>query len=133
MRKKGSIYKYIAVYIDYLAIAMKKPKEFTDILESKHKFKRKVTGLIAFHLGMDFTRDDDNTLCILPTKYIEKLIKNYEKLFGMKPSQNVTSPLDRGDHPEPRTNLSVPVHDWFTTVDSYHREIRRTYCGNDYV
>jgi hypothetical protein len=48
---------------------------------------------------MDFTRDDDNTLCISPTKYIEKL-KNYEKLFGMKPSQNVTSPLDKGDHPE---------------------------------
>jgi hypothetical protein len=49
---------------------------------------------------MDFTRDDDNTLCILATKYIENLIKNYEKLFGMKPSQNVTSPLDKGDHPE---------------------------------
>jgi hypothetical protein len=42
----------------------------------------------------------DNTLCSPPTKYIEKLIKNYEKLFGMKPSKNVTSPLDKGDHPE---------------------------------
>jgi Reverse transcriptase (RNA-dependent DNA polymerase) len=29
MRKKGSIYKYIAVYVDDLAIAMKNPKEFT--------------------------------------------------------------------------------------------------------
>jgi hypothetical protein len=53
-----------------------------------------------FHLSMDFTRDDDNTLCISPTKYIEKLIKNYEKLFGLKPSRNVTSPLHKGDHPE---------------------------------
>jgi hypothetical protein len=49
---------------------------------------------------MDFTRDDHNTLCISPTKYIEKLIKNYEKLVSMKLSQNVTSPLDKGDHPE---------------------------------
>jgi hypothetical protein len=79
---------------------MKNPKEFTNILETKHKFKPKGTRPIAFHLGMDFTRDDDNRLCISPTKYIEKLIKNYEKLFGMKLSQNVTSPLDKGDHLE---------------------------------
>jgi hypothetical protein len=64
MRKKGSIYKYKAVYVDDLAIAMINPKEFTDILKTKHKLKLKGTGPITFHLGMDFTRDDDNTLCI---------------------------------------------------------------------
>jgi hypothetical protein len=48
MRKKGSIYKYIAVYIDDLAIVMKNPKEFTEILENKHKFKLKGTGPITF-------------------------------------------------------------------------------------
>jgi hypothetical protein len=61
MRNKGSIYKYIAVYND-LSIAMKNPKEFTDILETKHKFKLKGTGPITFHLGMDFTTDVDNTM-----------------------------------------------------------------------
>jgi hypothetical protein len=71
---------------------MKNPKEFNDILETKHKFKLKGTGPITFHLGMDFTRDDDNTLCISTSKYIEKIIKNDKKLFGMKPSQNMTSP-----------------------------------------
>jgi Reverse transcriptase (RNA-dependent DNA polymerase) len=102
MRKKGSIYKCV----DDLAIAMKNPKAFTDILENKHKFKLKSTGPITVHLSMDFTRDDDNTLCISRTKYIEKIIKNNEKLFGMKPSQNVTSPLDKGDHPELDTSES---------------------------
>jgi Reverse transcriptase (RNA-dependent DNA polymerase) len=77
MRKKNYQYEYIAVYVDDLAIAMKNPKEFTDVLENKHKFKLKGTRPIAFHHGMDFTRDDDGTLCISPTKYIEKLIKNY--------------------------------------------------------
>jgi Reverse transcriptase (RNA-dependent DNA polymerase) len=100
MRKNSNIYEYIAVYIDDLAIAMKNQKEFTDILETRHKFKLKGTRPITFHLGMDFTRNNDNTLCISPTKYIEKLIKNYKKLFSMKPSQNVSSPLDKGDHPE---------------------------------
>jgi Reverse transcriptase (RNA-dependent DNA polymerase) len=88
MRTNGSIYKYIAVYVDDLAIAMKNPIEFTDILKTKHKFKLKGTGPITFHLGMDFTRDDDNTLCISPTKYIEKLIKNYENFFGWHETQS---------------------------------------------
>jgi hypothetical protein len=39
-------------------------------------------------------------MCILPTKYIDKLVKNYEKLFGMKPNTSVTSPLEKGDHQE---------------------------------
>jgi hypothetical protein len=78
---------------------MKNPKEFTDVLEKKHKFKLKGIGPITYHLGMDFTRDDDRMLCISPSKYIEKLIKNYKKSFGTKPKE-YASPLDNGDHPE---------------------------------
>jgi Reverse transcriptase (RNA-dependent DNA polymerase) len=47
MRKKGNLYEYIAVYVDDLAIAMKDPKELTDILEKQHKFKLKGTGPIT--------------------------------------------------------------------------------------
>jgi Reverse transcriptase (RNA-dependent DNA polymerase) len=36
MRKNSTIYEYIAVYVDDLAIAMKNPKEFTDILETRN-------------------------------------------------------------------------------------------------
>jgi hypothetical protein len=34
------------------------------------------------------------------SKYVEKLIKNYERLFGEPPKQNVSSPLKKGDHQE---------------------------------
>jgi Reverse transcriptase (RNA-dependent DNA polymerase) len=104
MRKKGNLYKYITVYVDDLAIAMKDAKELTDILEKQHKFKLKGTGPISFHLGMDFTRDNDKTLCISPTMYIDKLVKHYEKTLGMKPNTSVTSPLEKGDHPELNTS-----------------------------
>ena len=104
MRKLDDMYEYVAVYVDDLAIAMKNPKEFVDILENKHKFKTKGTGPISFHLGMDFSCDEDNTLCLLSTKYIEKLMKNYERMFGESPKQNVTSPLEKGDHPEMDTS-----------------------------
>jgi Reverse transcriptase (RNA-dependent DNA polymerase) len=99
MRKKNNQYEYIAVYVDDLAIAMKNPKEFTDEVENNHKFKLQGTGPIKFHLGMDFARDDDGTLCISPTKYIEKLIKNYEKSFGTKPKE-FAFPLEKGYHPK---------------------------------
>jgi hypothetical protein len=56
MRKNNNQYKYIAVYVDDLAIAIKNLKEFTNVLENRHKFTLGGTGLIAFHLSMDFTR-----------------------------------------------------------------------------
>jgi hypothetical protein len=57
-----------------------------------------------FHLGMDFFRDEDNTLCLSLIKYIEKLMMNYEQMFGQQPKQNVSSPLEKRDHPD--TNSS---------------------------
>jgi hypothetical protein len=39
MRKKNNQYEYITVHVDDLAITMKNPKEFTDVLENKHNFK----------------------------------------------------------------------------------------------
>jgi hypothetical protein len=51
MPKLDDMYKYIAVYVDGLAIAMKNPKVFVGILEKKNKFKTKGTGPFSFHLG----------------------------------------------------------------------------------
>ena len=53
---------------------------------------------------MDFSRDDNNTLCLSSSNYIEKLLKNYEWMFGQQPKQNVSSPLEKGDHPETDTS-----------------------------
>ena len=100
MRKNGDTYEYVAVYVDDLAIGMKDPKAFITILEQKYKFKTKGSGPISFHLGMNFSRDDDGTLCITSTKYIEKMMSGYEKIFGEPPIQKYASPLEKGDHPE---------------------------------
>jgi Reverse transcriptase (RNA-dependent DNA polymerase) len=100
LREKDGIYEYIAVYVDDLAIAMKNPHEFISVLESKYKFKLKGTGPIEVHLGMTFQRDEEGDLCISSAKFIEKMIGTYEKFFGEKPKQNVSSPLEKGDHPE---------------------------------
>ena len=86
--------------MDDLAIAAKDPKSITDILMDKHKFKLKGTGPISYHLGCDFFRDKNGVMCMAPNKYIEKMIDTYEQMFGCKPSTKVSSPLEKGDHPE---------------------------------
>ena len=43
-------------------------------------------------------------LCIQPKKYIEKMAATYERLFGTKPKDVYTSPLEKGDHPEMDTS-----------------------------
>ena len=55
---------------------------------------------MEFHLGTDFFRDDDGTLCMAPKKYIERLADTYEKMFGEKPNTKMYPPLEKGDHPE---------------------------------
>ena len=104
MREVNNKYEYIASYVDDLAIASENPQAIIKLLTEKHKFKLKGTGSIAYHLGMDFYRDQDGTLCIAPKKYVEKLIDNFERLFGHKPTTNVTSPIEKGDHPETDTS-----------------------------
>jgi hypothetical protein len=74
MHKSENSYEYVAVFVDDLAIVMKKPKEFVDILEQTYKFKTKVNDPITFNLGMDFFRDEYNTLCLSSIKYIEKVM-----------------------------------------------------------
>ena len=54
MRRNGNIYKYIAIYVDDLAIVAKDPKSLFQVLIDKYKYKLKGTGPISFHLGCDF-------------------------------------------------------------------------------
>ena len=88
MRPKGDHYEYIAVYVDDLMIASKEPEAIIEALTGKHKLKLKGTGPTEFHLGCDYFRDDDGTLCMAPRKYIDKLTQNYERMFGEKPQMN---------------------------------------------
>ena len=100
MRDMKDHYEYIGVYVDDLIISSKNPQSVIDMLTTKHSFKLKGTGPISYHLGCDFYRDEDGTLCMAPRKYIERMVKGYEQMFGSKPKHNVTSPLEKGDHPE---------------------------------
>ena len=73
MQRVGDHYECIAMHIDNLLIASKDPKSITDTLEDKNrkfKFKLKGTGLTMTHLGCDYFRDEDGTLCVGPRTHI---------------------------------------------------------------
>jgi len=99
MRAKNGIYEYIAVYVDDLCIAAHNPKAIVDELIQKHGYKLKGAGPLEFHLGCDFFRDPDGTLCFGPIKYIQKILNVFENMFKEKPRPS-SSPLEKNDHPE---------------------------------
>ena len=100
MRDMGDHYEYICVYVDDLLIASKSPKSIIEALEKVYNFQLKGTGPVSYHLGLDFARDEHNVMTLTPKKYIDRLLEGYERMFGSKPKQNVSSPLEKGDHPE---------------------------------
>jgi hypothetical protein len=99
MRRIDDHYEYICVYVDDIIICSKRPRLITDLLETKYQFGLKGTGPIHFHLGCDYFRDPDGTLCYGPRRYIDKLVADFERMFKTKPKK-YTSPLEKGDHPE---------------------------------
>jgi len=80
------------------ALLLMIPSPFTDELMQKYGYKLKGVGPLSFHLGCDFFRDPDGTLCFGPIKYVQKIISAYESMFGEKPKLS-SSPLEKNDHP----------------------------------
>ena len=73
---------YVAVYVDNLAIAMEDPESFTNALMAPpYNFKLKGTGEIKHHLGMEFSRNPDGTLCLEQKLYLDNLLLNYKQHF----------------------------------------------------
>ena len=71
MRQVGNVYEYIATYVDDLAICSKNPQAIIDTFTKTYKYKLKGTGPLSYHLGCDYHRDADGTLCSAPKKYID--------------------------------------------------------------
>ena len=124
MRDQGQHWEYSGTYVDDLAITSKDPLSLLGSLETKYGFSLKGTGPITYHLGCDFIHNASGVLCFQPKKYIKKMVATYERLFGTKPKDVYTSPLEKGDHPEMDTSelldstgiqlyqLQYPSADW---------------------
>ena len=112
-------YEYLVTYIDDLYITAQDPGKITQTLKEDYKLKVKDDGPLSHHLGVDYTRDNDNTLVCQPhhlgadytrdkdktlvcqpKKDIDRLIESYHSMFKQDPPKNMRTPLDKNDHPE---------------------------------
>ena len=56
---------------------------------------------MEYHLGCDnYKLDKDGKLVAQPTKYINKFLDSYRKMFQNENFINAKSPLEKNDHPE---------------------------------
>jgi hypothetical protein len=76
MRENHGVYKYIAVYVNDIAVAAREPEEIIRQLKERYKYKLKGVGPLEYHLGCTFERDKDGTLSYHPKKYIERMMGN---------------------------------------------------------
>ena len=103
MQDKGDHYEYVVVNVDDLLFAGKDAKQFWKDVHSMG-YKLKGVGPPDYHLGAMFERVKDPEPCMTwgPVRYIQKILEQYERLFGekIKNSQKIHASLEPGDHPE---------------------------------
>ena len=103
MRDKGDHYEYGVVYVDDLLYTGKDAKQsWKDVRSMGYKLKG--VGPPNYHLGATFEKVKDPEPCMTwgPVRYIQKILEQYERLFGdkVKNSRKIHAPLEPGDHPE---------------------------------
>ena len=106
MRDKGDHYEYVVVYVDDLLYAGRNAEQYWKDVKSMG-YKLKGVGPPTYHLGATFERvkepgTDKTVMTWGPVRYIQKILDQYERMFGEKVSgsRKIHAPLEPGDHPE---------------------------------
>jgi hypothetical protein len=120
MKDCGTHYEYVCVYVDDLAVMMKRPQDFFSELR-RRSYKLKGVGEITYHLGGDFYRDPDGTLAWGAKTYVKRIIEQSQSIFGSLPKEFKT-PIDKDDHPELDTSDELPyekIRDFQSLIGSF--------------
>jgi Reverse transcriptase (RNA-dependent DNA polymerase) len=88
-KDSGTHWEYVCVYVDDLLAMMTKPEEFYEKLTNLG-YKLKGVGPPKCHLGGDIYRDQNGTLAWGAKSYIQRLLANFERVFGEKPKEYQT-------------------------------------------
>mgnify|MGYP005847236111 CR=1 FL=1 len=103
IRDANDKYEYVTTWVDDLLVAMKDPKSFMDSLQAPpYNYKLKGVEEPKYHLGGDFFRDSDGTLCYGAQTYIKRMVTTYKRTYGTEPKypKRGMTPMLKGDHPE---------------------------------
>jgi hypothetical protein len=120
MKDCGTHYEYVCVYVDDLAVMMKRPQDFFTALKDR-AYKLKGVGEITYHLGGDFFRDPDGTLAWGAKTYVKRIIEQSKSIFGSLPKEYKT-PIDKDDHPELDLSAELPhakIRDYQSLIGAF--------------
>ena len=117
--------------MDDQLIASEEPHKIIQDLTEKFKLKIKGDGPLEYHLGCDYKLDKNGTLVAQPTKYINKILDSFKKMFPNENFINARSPLEKNDHPEldnselcnEVANYEIHEHDRSTTMGHHPRQM----------
>ena len=77
------MWEFIVVYVYDIIPAMNDPQSFFNELQGpKVSFTMKGVRSPTYHLGADFFRDDDGTLCMGPQTYAKQLCATFESPYA---------------------------------------------------
>ena len=128
MRETDTCYEYICVYVDDLMAIMQDPQAFFDTLSNSHGYILKGVGIPEYHLGGNFGRDPDGTLFWGAGKYVEKILNQYERIFG-GPPKKVNIPMAQDASPELDSSELLPPDQ----VSLYQSQIGALqWCGSHF-
>ena len=99
LRERDDHYEYICVYVDDIMVICRDPMKLFDSLKNDYNYILKGVGPPEYHLGGNFGREPDGTLYWGDTKYVEKMMEHFERMFGGPPKKS-TCPMDKDDSPE---------------------------------
>ena len=77
-------YECIAIYVDDLLIASEKSQQIIKDLKEKFKLKTRGDGPLEIQLGCGYKLDEDGAFVAQPTKYINKMLESYKRMFPNK-------------------------------------------------
>ena len=69
MRRVEDHYEYIGVYVDDLIVAAADPQQIFETLKETYSLRLKGVEPLRYHLGCNFFRDPDGTLCQSAEQY----------------------------------------------------------------
>ena len=95
IRDAGDCYEYVVVYVDDILTALEDPDPFyKSLMSPPWNYKLKNVEEPKYHLGGDFFRDKDGTLCYGAQTYVKRLVDTYKQLFGELPTE-LHAPMDK--------------------------------------
>ena len=101
-----------------------------DPLKERYKLKLKGVGPINYHLGCGYTRNEVGTLVADPRKYVEKILKSYEKPLEKNQGrprhlwwEEITQRVTYLTFVRPGLNQTIPNNCWTTNLAFWTGEI----------